>query len=64
VIVATIRFATGIVEIANVAEEDPAGIPTDDGIVVIELLVVKLTTRPPAGAPPFSVTMPVADVPP
>jgi hypothetical protein len=63
-IVATVSVATAIVEIVNVPVEAPDGIVTEAGTVALELFEEVVTSRPPAGAAPLSVSEPVADAPP
>lgn len=55
---------TGTVVTVNVVELLPEGTVTEAGTVVAELLSERLTTAPPAGALPESVTVPVLEVPP
>jgi hypothetical protein len=56
---------TGRVATTNVALVEPAGTVTDAGTVAAAVLsLAKDTTAPPAGAGPFSVTLPVEPVPP
>ena len=57
--------ATARVDTVNVAVALPAGTVTDAGTATAEvLLLVKLTSAPPAGATLLRVTVPVDDVPP
>lgn len=55
---------TLIVVIANVADVAPAGTVTETGTVAETLELVSVTTTPPAGAAPLSVTVPVTPAPP
>jgi len=55
---------TAEVVIVKFAEVAPAAIVTLEGVTTLELLDVRLTTSPPTGAPPFSVTVPVLLFPP
>jgi len=55
---------TVVVVMVNVAEVAPAVTVTLVGAVATALFEVRLTTTPPAGAALYSVTVPVADVPP
>lgn len=56
---------TGLVAIANVADNILAGTVTDEGTVAtVVLLLVKLTVAPSGGAGPLKVTVPIACVPP
>jgi hypothetical protein len=56
---------TALVLIAKVAEELPAATATLAGTVAtVVLLLIRLTTAPPAGAFPASVTVPCETVPP
>lgn len=60
-----VLVATTEVVMVKVAWLAPAATRTDDGAVVIEvLLLLKLTVTPPAGALPFSLTVPVEGLPP
>ena len=60
-----VLLATAFVLIAKVALGLPAGIVTVAGTVATPvLLLVRLTTAPPAGAFPASVTVPCEDDPP
>jgi hypothetical protein len=57
--------ATGLVVAVNVAVVAPAATVTDDGTwAAAVLLDVSVTTAPPVGAGPLSVTVPVDDTPP
>jgi hypothetical protein len=56
--------ATGLVEIANVAVVAPASTLTLAGTCAAALLLESVTTAPPEGAAPLSVTVPVEPVPP
>lgn len=58
-------LATGSLDTVNVAVVAPAATATLTGTVAAAvLLLVRVTTAPPAGAGPFSVTVPVEEVPP
>jgi len=48
----------------NVAEVLPAGIVTEAGIDAAERLLERAIFKPPAGAGPLKVTVPVDDLPP
>jgi hypothetical protein len=63
-IVAATELETPIVVIVNVPDVDPAAIVTEPGTPAAVLLDDKVTTNPPVGAGPFSVAVPVEDVPP
>ena len=56
--------ATGVVVIVNVAEVEPAETTTVVGGVALVDRDVRVTDAPPAGAGPFSVTVPVDVSPP
>jgi hypothetical protein len=57
--------ATGVVVIVNVAVVAPAATVTLAGTVAVDvLLLVRVTTTPPAGAAALKVTVPVDDAPP
>ena len=56
--------ATAVVETVKVVDDAPAGMVAVVGIDTAELLDDKFTARPPVGANPFMLTVPVADVPP
>ena len=57
--------ATGLVVAVNVAVVAPAATVTDAGTCAAAVLLeLKLTTAPPVGAGPLSVTVPVEEVPP
>lgn len=59
-IVTTVLAVTTLVEIVNFALFAPAETVTDEGTVAtLVLLLLKVTTTPPAGAIPFSATVPV-----
>jgi len=62
--VATVWLSTPEVETVKVAETLPAGILTVIGTVAAELSDDKFTTTPEGPARPFSVIVPVEDVPP
>jgi hypothetical protein len=64
-IVTDLLVVTGLVAIANVADNILAGTITDEGTVeTLVLLLVKLTVAPSGGAGPLKVTVPMACVPP
>jgi hypothetical protein len=57
--------ATALVLTVKIALVAPAGMDTLDGTAAAELLLESVTSAPPAGAGPLSVTVPVEDcVPP
>ena len=62
--VAVVAVVTLDVETPKLAEVEPAGTTTVEGTVALELLDDILTERPPVGALPLSVTVPVAAPPP
>jgi hypothetical protein len=63
-IVAVVFVPTVVVLIVNEAERDPAGTVTDAGTVAAAFVLESVTTAPPAGAGPLSVTVALAvDVP-
>ncbi len=62
--VTDVFVATGTVAAVKVAAVAPAGTVTLAGTVTATLFVVNVTTAPPAGAIPFSVTVPVELLPP
>jgi hypothetical protein len=64
VIVDAVAVVTVAVVTEKVAVVDPAPIVTFAGTVATPLLLDSVTTIPPAGAAPDSVTVPVAEVPP
>ena len=64
VIVTAVLFETGLVVAENVAELDPAATVTPVGADAFWLDDERLTSTPPVGAGPESVTAPVAEVPP
>src|ERR1700722_6929087 len=63
-IVALLVAATAVVVTVNVALEVPAITVTLVGTTAAALLLESATTRPPAGAAPVNVTVPVDKVPP
>src|SRR6266850_3110214 len=62
--VADVDAATAVVLTVNVALVAPAGTVTLPDTVAAELLLDSVTCAPPAGAGPFSVTVPTAEPPP
>jgi len=64
VIVAVWFDPTATVVAVNVADVLPAATVTEAGTVTAELLEVSVTAKPPVGAGPFRVTVPVELVPP
>ena len=65
VIVTDKEEVTVLVVIRNVAVVEPPGTVTLAGTAATELLLLEsVTTIPPAGAGPFSVTVPVDEFPP
>ena len=50
--------ATGCVVTVNVNEVEPAGIVAEVGMLAAVLVVLRVTVTPPAGASPFSFTVP------
>jgi len=64
VVVAVTLAATAVVPIVNVAVVLPAGTVTETGTETGPLVLLRLTARPPAGAAPLRVTVPVDGVPP
>jgi len=64
VMVAMVVLVTALVITVKVAVVDPAGTVTLDGTVAFVLLLLSDTLRPPAGAGPVNVTVPVELVPP
>jgi len=64
VITGVTALATAVVVIVNVAEVAPCATVTVAGTVAAALLDASVTTLPPAGAGPVSVTVPVDDAPP
>src|SRR6476646_318935 len=63
--VAEVDVPTGFVLTANVALVAPAATDTVDGtIAALGLLLERLTTAPPLGAGPLSVTVPEEELPP
>lgn len=63
-IVAVVVFETATVVIWNVADAVPTPTVTDAGRVATELSELSVTTFPPVGAWPLSVTVPVEGLPP
>jgi hypothetical protein len=63
-IVAVVVLETATVVIGNVADEVPTPTVTDVGRVATELSELSVTTFPPVGAWPLSVTVPVDGLPP
>ena len=64
-IVTDVLAVTGVVVMANVAVVAPPATVTLTGTVAADvLLLVKVTTAPPAGAAPVRITVPVEDAPP
>lgn len=62
---ADVDEVTAAVVIVNVTVAEPSGTVTLAGTVATEVrLLVRVTTIPPAGAGPVSVTVPVEGVPP
>jgi len=59
-----VRDETGVVVIANVPDVEPPGIVSVAGTVAAALLEVSVATKPPVGAGPVSVTVPVEEFPP
>ena len=64
VIVAEVEDPTPVVVAVKVAVRLPAATVTLAGTCTAELLSERVTTVPPAGAGPFSVTVPVDELPP
>ena len=64
VMVTSVFAATLDVGTVNEVEKLPAGTVTVDGGVTAGELLERLTVAPPAGAWPFSITIPPADAPP
>lgn len=65
VMIANVLLETGVVVIAKVTLLEPAGTVTlEETFATVELLEERVTETPPVGASPFSVTVPVDEVPP
>ncbi len=62
--VTVVDAATALVLIVNVALVAPAATVTLDGVLAVVLLLERVTTAPPEGAAPLSVTVPVEEFPP
>ena len=62
--VTVVDAATAVVLTGNVALVAPAGTATLEGTLAAPLLLESATCAPPAGAGPFSVTVPVEEFPP
>ena len=63
--VTVVSDATGLVVMENVAVVAPPGTVTDAGTwAAVALLLNRVTTAPPSGAGPLSVTVPIEDIPP
>src|SRR5882762_5868226 len=62
--VTVVDAATALVLIVNVALVAPAATVTLDGVLAVVLLLERVTTAPPEGAAPLSVTVPVEECPP
>lgn len=62
--VTAVLLATGIVVTVNVAVVAFAATVTLSGTIAAGLLLVRVTTAPPAGAAALSVTVPVDGLPP
>jgi hypothetical protein len=63
-IVTAVDVATALVVTLKLALVAPAGIVTLAGTAAAGLLLESVTCAPPAGAAPFSVTVPLAEAPP
>jgi len=59
VMVAVLVLVTALVSMVNVSEVAPSGISTCWGTKTLRLLELRLMSRPPAGAGPFSVAVPI-----
>ena len=55
---------TATVLAVNVAVVDPAATVTEAGTVALALLLERVTVKPPVGAVPLRVTVPVLEEPP
>jgi hypothetical protein len=64
VTVAVVDVATGVVAMVNVPVVEPAATVTFVGVVALVLLDERLMIRPPEGAAPFNVMVPVEAAPP
>ena len=62
VTVTEVCAVTAVCVTLNVALDLPAGIVTEAGVEAAALLVVSVTTTPPAGAGPVSFTVPLTAV--
>jgi hypothetical protein len=62
--VAEVLTATGVVVIVKVAVREPTAMVTLAGTFAADALLFSVTTAPPAGAAPFSVTVPIELFPP
>jgi hypothetical protein len=64
VMVAVVEAETAEVEMVNETLELPAGTVTEAGVLAADLLLLSVTTAPPGGAHPVSVTVPWEEPPP